>query len=231
MADTRKPLILVATSKENLRRRWGRALRPRFAITEVGHRPSLVKSMLELKPAVLLLDLALPRLGGFRATPLFSTWASQTAIIILTRSADEREGLSSLTAGARGYCSEDIAPRLLRKAVEKILEGEIWASRKIVSRSIDELASITASRRKASRAKPYGHLADLSARQRQIAELVSLGANNKEIANRLDVKEKTVKAYLTAVFRKLGLSSRLQLALFVTAHARTVRPGSRIASM
>src|SRR6266545_1634209 len=97
--------------------------------------------------------------------------------------------------------------------VERVHDGEIWAERKLIARLLEEYASRgneLEQNRKSDR-----RLAPLTPREREIAFLIGAGASNKEIASRLRVGQGTVKAHLTAIFRKLGFSDRLQLGLFL----------------
>ncbi len=216
-------LVLVASSVEPVRSRLRRGVAERFAVREVTHRAALVRSMANLKPDVLLLDLSLARLGGLKSIPAIQRLNPRTRVIVLTRKLDEREGMFALKAGARGYCRSNIAPALLKRAVERIQDGEIWAGRKLVSSFLDELASIMARRQPGMRAESARRWDQLSLRQRETARLVGGGASNREIATRLKITEKAVKAHLTAIFRKLGLARRLQVALFVAENARAFR--------
>jgi DNA-binding NarL/FixJ family response regulator len=82
---------------------------------------------------------------------------------------------------------------------------------------------LTEQRRRDTPGKGDERLGRVTPRERQIVDLLSAGASNKEIAKRLNVTERTVKAHLTAIFRKLGLSGRLQLALFALEYGRSAR--------
>jgi DNA-binding NarL/FixJ family response regulator len=112
----------------------------------------------------------------------------------------------------------DIDPELLKKAVQMVHKGEIWVGRKFISQLLDALVSLTEKQRAKSIPKLAESLERLTPREREIVELLGVGASNKEIANKLNVTEKTVKAHLTSIFRKLGVSDRLHLALFVNGH-------------
>src|SRR5262249_35443051 len=137
-------------------------------------------------------------------------------------------GVTALKAGVRGYCHSNVAPGLLRRAVDRVQDGEIWAGRKVLSKLVDDLASHVGVRDVETPARWIGELDRLSSRQQEIARLVSGGASNREIANHLRITEKTVKGYLTAIFQKLGLSRRVQLALLVTEDGRhTPRKATR----
>ncbi len=214
--------MLIASPAAVLRRRWRRELAGKFDVHQVAQRGALVRSMARLRPCVLLLDLAVRRFEGLEDLPTIQRPSPRTKIVLLTSAPDEKEEVAAVKAGAKGYCDRDIAPSLLAKAVARVQNGEIWIGRRAISNFIEELASLVL--RPAPALAP-GTLSPLTSREREIAQLVGEGARNKEIAERLQVTEKTVKAHLTAVFRKLGLSSRSQLALFVAAEAG--RRGSR----
>ena len=123
-----------------------------------------------------------------------------------------------LEAGVKGYCSLDIDPGLLKKAVQMVQKGEIWVGRRFISQLLDALVALTEKQRTKSLPKPDESLDRLTPREREIVQLLGVGASNKEIGNQLNVTEKTVKAHLTSIFRKLGVSDRLHLALFVNGH-------------
>jgi DNA-binding NarL/FixJ family response regulator len=179
--------------------------------------------MANLKPAILLLDLALPGLGGVEGVPAVQRVSPLTSIILMTSTPNDREGLAALKVGARGYCSHGMDPALLRKAVMVVVKGEIWVARNVFAPLLEELTSLTERRHKEFPPNLDTRLDRLTPREREIAQLIGGGASNKEIAGRLNITEATVKAHLTAIFRKLGLSDRLGLALFVTEYNRVTR--------
>jgi len=216
-------MVLIASPNPRVRRRWRQALQGRSAIHQVATRAALERSMAHLKPAILLLDLGLPMLGGVGGVPALQRLSPPTRIVLLTGTLDEKEGLSALKVGARGYCNTEIDPALLKKAVQMVREGQIWAGRNLIPHLLEELTSLTERRREAPPGDRDSRLDRLTPREREIAHLIGGGASNKEIASRLNVTEGTVKAHLTAIFRKIGLSGRLQLALFVAEHMRLTR--------
>jgi two-component system, NarL family, nitrate/nitrite response regulator NarL len=132
-----------------------------------------------------------------------------TKIIILSDAFNTNEAIAVLKAGARGYCGHGISGALLQKATRTVIRGELWAGRKIVSELVEEMIS-TDNRR---RLVPTGKISfdGLSPRKRQIAALVVEGIINKEIANRLNISEATVKAHVTGIFRRFKVSRRLDL--------------------
>jgi two-component system, NarL family, nitrate/nitrite response regulator NarL len=231
MAERRdaSPLVLLVSGIAGLRKRWRQALQDLFALHEVSERKALEHSLVNRRPAALLLDLHLPELGGIGGVATIHRLRPATRIVLLTNRPDEREGIEALKAGARGYCDRDIDPLLLAKALDVVQQGEIWVGRKLIPHLLEELTALTERQQQDPPPDLDTRLDRITAREREIAQLLSAGASNKEIARRLSVTERTVKAHLTAIFRKLGISGRLQLALFVLEHSRPPgMPGNSI---
>lgn len=216
-------LVLVASAAAPLRRRWRQAIENRYQVLEAADRAALDRAMSGRKPALVLLDLAMPDLGGVPGTINAQRLHPAARLVLLTGAPDEHEGILVLKAGARGYCDREIDPTLLAKAVDVVLKGEVWVGRKLIPHLLEELA-VAAEQQQAASADRDHRLERVTPRERQIVELLSVGASNKEIAKRLNVTERTVKAHLTAIFRKLGISGRLQLALFALEHSRRAGP-------
>ena len=204
----KKPILLIATPITRLSRRWRQALKPRFTIHHAGSPAALERIMKNLKPTLLLLDLALPQFGGVGGVLAIQQLSPRTKIVLLSSSPGVREGLSALKVGIRGYCNRDVDLSLLKNAVEIVQKGEIWVRPNLLSHLVEMVTSLTDH-------KPNTQLDHLTRREYEIACLVGQAASNKEIANQLNVTEKTVKAHLTTIFRKLRLSGCLQLALFM----------------
>ena len=172
--------------------------------------------MLTSRPTVVFLDLALRGLSGLDAVPDIQRLNPRARLVLLASSPSAQQAVFAVAAGARGYCDRNIPPALVKKAVEVVQRGEIWIGRHVVPHLLRRITS-------PAPARPDGGLATrlprsfdfLAPRERQIALLVGSGANNREIARRLNISESTVKAHLTSVFRKLDVPDRLRLALFV----------------
>ncbi|HEY6043845.1 MAG TPA: response regulator transcription factor, partial [Nitrosospira sp.] len=108
----------------------------------------------------------------------------------------------------------DIEPERLKAVVEAVQQGELWIRRSLSWRLLNELVMMTREKNQIKRA--VGELlANLTRREYEIATLVGNGESNKQIARRLAITERTVKAHLTEVFRKLEVADRLKLALIV----------------
>jgi two-component system, NarL family, nitrate/nitrite response regulator NarL len=221
-------LVVIATPDAKVRTHWKQGLRGMFEIHPVAARSDLEKALLKLKPSVLLIDLNLPHLDGVQGLMTIQRLSNTTKIIVLTATSDKNERLVALEAGAKGYCDPDTDPVLMRKAVQIVQKGEIWAERSAMSHFIKELTARNqywelVARTKTPARSSSGidiHLNLLTTREAEIANLVSQALSNKQIARLLSITEATVKAHLTVIFRKLGVSDRVGLALAAHPNGR-----------
>jgi DNA-binding NarL/FixJ family response regulator len=203
--------LVIAGADSAFRRRlrqslWAESPPPRIA--DIASRPDLAHDVAALLPSVILLDLgANPAPNALDAVPALSALAKT---IVLANVDDEALAIQALRAGASGFCARNTPTALIRKAVQLVEAGEIWVGRRVMLGLIEELAALRAHDAR------EGSTADgLTPRERELASLVGRGASNKEIAHHLSISIKTVKTHLTNIFKKLGLSTRVQLALAV----------------
>jgi DNA-binding NarL/FixJ family response regulator len=151
------------------------------------------------------MDLSMPLLDGVAATQRITDEAPGVHVVVLTTFSDERRILDALRAGAIGYVLKDVEPDALISAVRAAHAGGSPLDPKAARVLLD------AQHRRAP-------AADLSAREEEVLRLVAQGMANKQIARRLDITERTVKAHLTNVFRELGVADRTQAALWAKEH-------------
>jgi DNA-binding NarL/FixJ family response regulator len=211
-------MIILASASKTVRQQWIKGLSRRSSVVEVADQSTLLQSAAAYKPSVILLDHGLPELGGINGIATLSQLFPSTRIILLSNNLDDKEIIRALKVGASGYCHRDIDGGLLIKAIHVVQQGEIWVERRIVHALLDELSYLTSSQQ--PKAEVWGHLSNrlvcLTPRELQVAQMVGNGAVNKQIAVGMNITERTVKAHLTSIFRKLNLSDRLQLALVVS---------------
>lgn len=131
----------------------------------------------------------------------------QVPVVVLSNMPDDEQGLAALAAGAAGYCSALTLPAVLRQVAGVVEHGGLWVGPTLMRRLMQGLARTDAAN------EPT--LDSLSQRERQVAEAVARGSTNKEIARVMGVTERTIKAHLSAIFEKLGVRDRMQLALVV----------------
>jgi two-component system nitrate/nitrite response regulator NarL len=160
-------------------------------------------------PDILLLDLAMPRVPGMDALREISAMEEEvkTKIIVLTAAVERIQIVQALQMGARGVVMKEAATQLLMKAIRTVMSGQYWIGREAVGDIVDFMRT-NASGEKAPR--NFG----LTKREMEILAAIVAGLSNKEIARRFALSEDTVKHHLTNIFDKVGVASRLELALF-----------------
>jgi len=214
-------MILIASPSKSLCRCWREALAGVRPIHEVGDKHALFHFLSESKPSVLLVDYDNNAFGTISFLRAMTKTSPSTRVVILTSNPTSKEAVAAIRAGARGYGRKDLSRSLLKRAARVVSKGEIWIGRQFVSTLIEELGgfkpiSNTNGTKPEGGHPPHNALNTLSARQSQIASLIAMGKPNKGISSHLSISEKTVKAHLTTIFRKLDISGRTQLALFVS---------------
>lgn len=169
----------------------------------------------QLKPDILLLDLAMPRHPGLEALREMSSGQQSVRVILLTAAAEKPQIVEALQLGARGVVLKDSATQLLLKAIHTVMAGEYWVGRESVSNLVQYLRTLVQSSGEEARQKKFG----LTPRELEIVSAVVAGYANKEIAEYFKISEDTVKHHLSNIFDKLGVSTRLELALFAVNQA------------
>ncbi len=173
----------------------------------------------ELSPDILLLDLAMPRVPGMEVLRDLSSNGEglHTKIIVLTAAVERLEIVQALQMGARGVVMKEAATQLLMKAIRTVMAGQYWIGREAVGDIVDFMRT-NPSGEKAPR--NYG----LTKREMDILTTIVAGLSNKEIARKFTLSEDTVKHHLTNIFDKVGVASRLELALFAINNRLTDPP-------
>jgi two-component system, NarL family, nitrate/nitrite response regulator NarL len=179
-----------------------------------------VKLARQLKPEVLLLDLAMPRRPGLEALREISSDPSSVRVILLTAAAERQQIVEALQLGARGVVLKDSATQILLKSIRAVMSGEYWVGRESVSNLVQYLRTLIDSSNTHPRQKKYG----LTPRELEIISAVVAGYANKEIAQHFKISEDTVKHHLSNIFDKLGVSTRLELALFAVNQSLPFNP-------
>lgn len=137
-------------------------------------------------------------------------------IVALHDEPSDENGLAALSSGAAGYANAHATPQRLHTIESVVRSDGLWVGEALLSRLLRTFAAVPAAP-SAPPTESHPALAKLSEREREVALMVARGESNKEIARDLDLAERTVKAHLTAVFDKLGVRDRLQLALLLKA--------------
>ena len=153
-----------------------------------------------LRPDVVLMDLSMPKMGGVEATRRILEVNPNIKVIAFTSFSDRDLILAAIDAGAIGYLLKDADPDELMKGIEAASRGESPLAPKAAHAVIS--------------ARSYTPMSELSPREEEVLVLVASGQANKQIARRLNISEKTVKAHLSNIFQRIGVSDRTQAALW-----------------
>ena len=167
----------------------------------------------DLHPDVLLLDLALPG-GGLGVLQKLALMPEPVRTIALTASIDQDTFVSALQHGARGVILKESTKALLFKSIRTVIADEYWVGREYVGPLVERLRRLT----EQCEAEGHAKRLKLTRREMQIVTAVAAGESNKGIAQRLSLSEDTVKHHVSHVFDKLGVFSRLELAVFAINH-------------
>lgn len=139
--------------------------------------------------------------------------------LIIGNNWPEEYQINALVHGAAGYCNVTEAQDLLVLAIKSIVKGDIWIQRHLIPSVIGTLVKMKNTQyQKPPQQKQnnsFHLLKTLSRREVDVANKIRLGESNKVIASTLNISERTVKAHLTSIFKKLNVSDRLHLALFL----------------
>jgi two-component system nitrate/nitrite response regulator NarL len=161
----------------------------------------------DVHPDVLLLDVAMPRMGGVEA--LTTIQQEATRVMLLTAAIEPSELLRAIQLGARGVVLKESATRLLIDGIHRVIDGKY-----VIGAGVADDRDQAVRHVGAQRTRRY----ELTSRELEIVAAVVSGDSNRDIASRLAISLQTVKHHLTSIFDKTGVSSRLELALFAIRH-------------
>jgi two-component system, NarL family, nitrate/nitrite response regulator NarL len=195
------------------------SLEPDFqVVAEVGHGDDVIPAVTEHKPDILLLDLKMPGTHGLTILQRLQTAGNAvTRVIVLTASEEKSEFVQAMKMGTCGIVLKQSPTDLLFKSIRKVHAGEIWLDSDTTAAVMQQFASGTEEYNNQPAASPNGRARErspLSQREREIVALVAQGFKNKEMAEKMFISEQTVKNHLHNIFDKLGVSDRLELALY-----------------
>ena len=174
-----------------------------FAVVgEASDGEEALRLVRDLQPDVLLLDLAMPRISGMEVLRELGRQESAVRTILLTAVIQPFAVTSALQFGARGIVLKASPPELLIKSIRGVYEGQFWVGSETISSW-------------ARAGQPAGGFG-LTAREMEIIAAIKEGSSNREIASKLAISEETVKRHLSNIYGKLGVSSRLELALLAS---------------
>ena len=238
-ARQQQPVTLLVVDDHTLFRRGLIALLGQDAglqvVGEAGDAAEALRLAPQLQPQVILMDNHLPGVMGVDAIRGLREVAPASRVLMLTVSEDAQDLAAALRNGAQGYLLKTIDGDLLAEAIRRAARGEPVVSPELMgklvaafqSQGVAEAAALMATPTTASATapaplpEPGGGAAPLSPREEDVLREIARGASNKEIARTLDIAETTVKIHVQHILRKLGLSSRVQAAVYASDRQRT----------
>jgi two-component system, NarL family, nitrate/nitrite response regulator NarL len=180
-------------------------------VGEAANGNECVAMMAKLRPDIVLLDLNMPGKNGLAVLEEVNFHTLSTRAIVLTAAEDDRDAVRAMRLGARGIVLKQSASDLLVKSIHRVHGGEIWLDNRVTAEVMRAFA-------RGSNGSPRGDKPLLSDREKQVVQLVAQGYRNREIGQKLFISEQTVKNHLHNIFDKLGVSDRLELALYAIHH-------------
>lgn len=175
-----------------------------------------IDQVVQKDPDIVLLDLRMPQLDGLAALQAIQAANKRCKVIVLTASEDKNEFVQAMKLGCQGIVLKQTAPELIIKSIRKVNSGEIWLDSHTTAAVMRQFAA-PGSDLGGSSGSPLAKARErspLSTREREIVALVAQGYKNKEMAEKMFISEQTVKNHLHNIFDKLGVSDRLELALY-----------------
>lgn len=217
-------MIVIATSSDIFSKKCHHVLSLTDALYEVDIKDlhTLELCLKKVNFNLLVLDRALLGEHGITEVASLKEHHPDLRIIVMTEHYDQREQISAILFGAHAYCDMERDIASLPKIIRAVREDELWVDRKFVTRLLTEIEDITAIRRREIRGIDK-NVATLTRREEEIAEWVAKGNSNRKIADLLKISERTVKAHLGVIFKKLGVHDRLQLAIYMN-HYHDIAP-------
>jgi len=176
-----------------------------------------------LDPDVIIMDLKLPRIDGLSVLRSLQTRAPRSKVILFASGETKDDFVEAMKLGCSGILLKNAGTGLIEKSIHKVFAGEIWLDSDTTAAVIRQFASPGDFAVAHPNGKSTRERSQLSQREREIIVLIAQGYKNKEIAEKMFITEQTVKNHLHNVFDKLGVSDRLELALYAIHNSLHVK--------
>jgi DNA-binding NarL/FixJ family response regulator len=177
-------------------------------VGEAADGEEAARKVRDLRPDMLLLDVAMPGTDGLDALQEIGR-DQTTRTLLLTGAIEESALVAALRLGARGIVMKHAATALLIKAIRGVMAGQYWVGKDRIPGIVEALRPLLEKERSSGRDQ-FG----LTERELEVTAAIVAAYTNRDIAAKLRISEETVKHHLTNIFEKLGVSNRLELALF-----------------
>lgn len=206
---TKKIRVLIADDHQVVREGLTSVLESKGDIEVIGlaaDGKEAVQKARELSPDVVIMDISMPNMNGVEATRQIKKESPQIGVVVLTMYGDEEYIFDLVRAGAAGYLLKDADSAQIAKAIRAVSKGESMIHPSIAAKILNEFSQLSSGKLKGGKAIKSED--ELSERETEVLKLMADGKSNKEIANELELSDKTVKNHIQHIFRKLSVSDR-----------------------
>lgn len=208
-------MFLVISQRKEFLRRWISVLDSRGAVASVA---GLADHLDDAPLLLAILDLCTIEENPGEFLRKWQQRCGKAKFVLGGPGFTPQREMAAIAAGVVACCGDDVSVTDMERIVSVVLQGGVWISRTTLPHFVDRLQAFSARADAPVVSGDNGAVSELTSRQLEVARLVGQGASNKEIARTLGITDRTVKAHLTAIFEKLGVTDRLHLALYVTKH-------------
>jgi two-component system, NarL family, nitrate/nitrite response regulator NarL len=188
---------------------------PDFAIAgEAADGPETLKMVFDVRPGVLLLELAVP-LSALVVISRMAASKSTVRTLLLASPGDRSQIAEAFKLGVRGVVYKGLPTHILLQGARAVIAGQYWIGEKPIESAPAMIRDFAEHHRDGRKSwQVYG----LTPRERQIVAMITTGCSNKDAGRRFSISERTVKHHLSNIYEKIGVSSRFELALFAINH-------------
>ena len=206
---------MMASANPARHAHWSEMLSETASFSCASTLDELRDQLQQLKPDILFLDRNLTGLNNPGTISRLRKQYPGTHIVMLEESTSDENELAMFCAGVRGICSADIDGSTLKLMIRSVMNGELWIRRSLTFRLMEQLRESELLQTEAD--ETASQLDNLTHREYEVAVRVGNGDSNKSIARSLAISESTVKAHLTSIFRKTGVTDRFKVAMMLSS--------------
>lgn len=217
-----KNLVLASPCKATLSL-WKDRLGSFSELHQIDNSSLLMEVFARIRPDILLIDYELATPDPLPALISLRRLSPETKIVVFKDFSTEEEEWALFKIGVRGCCSSSIDSHSLVNLVKAIQKGELWIRRSLIHRLLSQLLDSSPRANHKVDHSCLSLLEHLTQREYEIAVRVGNGESNKQIALSLNITDRTVKAHLSEIFRKLGVSDRHKVATILSGDKRRIR--------
>lgn len=212
MTDTNKITLIIADDHMLIREGLKQLLELEgdiSVVAQAGNGQEAIEKTLEYKPDILLLDINMPEINGIDILRRLKDVGANTKVIILTIHDDKEYLFATIKIGADGYILKDSDANSLIRAIRDVNSGRTYIQPNLAKMMVDEL-----NYKDEESNGMLKKIRSLTKREYEVLTLIAEGLNNKDIADKLFISEKTVKNHVSSIFKKIGVNDRIQAAIF-----------------